>query len=418
MADLPRAAGFDNSLGLLAEGYRFIGNRCEALKSDIFRTRLMLSDAICMKGAEAAEVFYTPGRFTRVGAMPATTLMSLQDRGSVQALDGAEHRQRKAMFMALMTPERRRRMTEEVEAQWLARLASWKGAGAIRLFPEVSEILGRAVCAWSQVPPLTNAEAKKLARELSAMIDGAGSFGPRNWRGLLLRLSCERWARHLFRRVRSGELTVPHDGALGLIASHRDADGNLLDDKIAAVELLNILRPTLAVDRFIVFAALALKDHPLWREKLAAGEDRDLEAFVQEVRRYYPFFPVIAGRVRQEFEWRGHRFRKGEWVLLDLYGTNRDARAWDSPEEFRPERFYAEGNITPYNLIPQGGGDYHEGHRCPGEWLTIDVMKTAVRLLTKSMTYDVPPQDLTINLARMPAIPKSRFIISNVRPVA
>ncbi len=42
-------------------------------------------------------------------------------------------------------------------------------------------------------------------------------------------------------------------------------------------------------------------------------------------------------------------------------------------------------------------------------------MKQAVRLLTESMQYDVPEQDLRINLSRMPAIPESRFVIGNVR---
>ncbi len=65
-------------------------------------------------------------------------------------------------------------------------------------------------------------------------------------------------------------------------------------------------------------------------------------------------------------------------------------------------------------FIPQGGGDPARGHRCPGEWVVIELMKTAVLLLTKEMSYQVPPQDLYIRLSRMPAIPKSRFVISRV----
>ena len=42
-------------------------------------------------------------------------------------------------------------------------------------------------------------------------------------------------------------------------------------------------------------------------------------------------------------------------------------------------------------------------------------MKRAVRLLTESMHYDVPEQDLRISLSRMPTIPKSRFVTTNVR---
>jgi fatty-acid peroxygenase len=99
------------------------------------------------------------------------------------------------------------------------------------------------------------------------------------------------------------------------------------------------------------------------------------------VRRFYPFFPLISGRIRQEFDWRGHHFANGTWVLLDLYGTNHVARIWEEPEMFRPERF-EHWDRSPFNFIPQRGGDYYEGHRCAGEWITIELMKTAVRLLT------------------------------------
>ena len=50
------------------------------------------------------------------------------------------------------------------------------------------------------------------------------------------------------------------------------------------------------------------------------------------MRRAYPFIPFIAGRVREPFTWRGHDFRMGAWVLMDLYGTNHDPRVWRDPD--------------------------------------------------------------------------------------
>ena len=101
---------------------------------------------------------------------------------------------------------------------------------------------------------------------------------------------------------------------------------------------------------------------------------------------------------------------------MDLYGTNHDPALWDAPETFEPERFVGwQGD--PYTLIPQGGGDHDFNHRCAGEWLTIAVMKEAVNVLAK-MTYDVPPQDLTVDLSQMPARPESRFVIDRVRLVS
>jgi fatty-acid peroxygenase len=70
--------------------------------------------------------------------------------------------------------------------------------------------------------------------------------------------------------------------------------------------------------------------------------------------------------------------------------------------------------FEPFSFIPHGGGDYYEDHRCAGEWITIELMKTSVRLLTKGMRYDVPSQDLRIVMSRRPALPASRFVINNV----
>lgn len=120
--------------------------------------------------------------------------------------------------------------------------------------------------------------------------------------------------------------------------------------------------------------------------------------------------------MRGDFEWKGYRFPKGRRVILDLYGTNHDARAWDSPEEFRPERF-REWDGSPFDFIPQGGGDHKVNHRSPGEWIAIELMKQASQVLSRRIEYDVPEQDLGLDYSRLPALPHSRFIISKVTSV-
>jgi fatty-acid peroxygenase len=131
------------------------------------------------------------------------------------------------------------------------------------------------------------------------------------------------------------------------------------------------------------------------------------------VRRRYPFFTALGGRALHSFEWAGHHFPRGSWVLFDVWGTLMDPRIWHDPERFDPDRFLQRGpGGSEYS--PQGGGEYATGHRCPGEPATIALVKAAAMMLA-SMSYEVPPQDLTIDLARMPAIPESRFVIGNVR---
>jgi len=96
MNAIPQDRAPDSTLALLSEGYAFIGNRCRRYGSDLFATRLMLTKAVCMRGAEAAEQFYHPDRFTRLGGIPLTALTLIQDLGSVMVMDGADHRRRKA----------------------------------------------------------------------------------------------------------------------------------------------------------------------------------------------------------------------------------------------------------------------------------------------------------------------------------
>jgi len=136
---------------------------------------------------------------------------------------------------------------------------------------------------------------------------------------------------------------------------------------------------------------------------------------VHEVRRFYPFFPLVGGRALRDFEWRGHCFARGTWVMLDLHGTDHDPRLWERPATFWPERF-RDRAVGPFELVPQGGGEHHVSHRCAGESITVALVKRAVRLLTREMRYTVPPQDLRLDMRRMPARPRSGFVIADVAP--
>ena len=142
-------------------------------------------------------------------------------------------------------------------------------------------------------------------------------------------------------------------------------------------------------------------------------DDELLEPFAQEVRRLHAFFPFTVARVREDFDWQGQHFPAGTRVMLDLWGTNREASRWDQPEAFQPERFLNwPGNA--FSFVTQGGGDAAEGHRCPGERLAIELLKVALRMLTREMAYAVPAQDLRVDLTRMPARPESGMLIRDV----
>ncbi|MBA1271994.1 cytochrome P450 [Stutzerimonas azotifigens] len=413
MTDIPRDDSLESSTALLREGYTFISDRCRALGTDVFQTRLLMQNTICMSGEEASRLFYDKALFQRAHAAPRMLQQTLFGRGGVQGLDGEAHLQRKRLFMLLLDANGVAEMVRLAQEQWEAAIERWTQADRVVLLIESQRILTQAACRWAAVP-LADDEVEVRRAQLAAMIDGAGGIGARHWQARKSRREAERWAGALIEQVRSGTFSVPADSALYAVAAYRDADGERLDTRIAAVELLNLLRPTVAVSRFIVYAALELLANPDWRQRLAEGSDEDLELFAQEVRRLYAFFPFTAARVRKDFEWKGYRFAEGTRVMLDLYGTNRDPRNWGDPDRFQPERF-ERWDGSPYNFITQGGGEAATNHRCPGERLAIELLKQALRMLTQEMEYGVPAQDLRIDKSRMPAQPESCLVISDVR---
>ncbi|GAB4075165.1 cytochrome P450 [Barrientosiimonas marina] len=409
---IPREQGLDHTITLMSEGYTYIPDRRRQFQSDIFQTRLMGQKVICMGGEEAARIFYDPAKFTRKGALPKRIQQSIFGKNGVQMQDGAQHKHRKEMFMKLMAPERINDLAAIAKEQWEVALAGWEKRHRLVLMPETEEIMCRIACQWAGVPLWAN-ELTRRTRDLAAMIDAFGAVGPRHWKGRMARNRTERWIMQLIEQVRNGTLTPRAETALSHISWHRDLQGHLLPVHTAAVDVINILRPIVAVARYVTYGALAMHAFPEAKQKLQNDAGAYTGMFVQEVRRYYPFTPFLGARVRHDFNWDGHSFKKGTLVLLDVYGTNHDPNLWDEPEEFQPERFRNwDGGL--FDFIPQGGGRYNSNHRCAGESITLAIIRTSLECLANRLDYEVPQQDMTYSMVRMPSVPKSRFVIKNI----
>ncbi|HEU4459145.1 MAG TPA: cytochrome P450, partial [Methylibium sp.] len=407
---LPRAAGWDASLAFRADPYRYIARQCAALGSDVFETRLLLVPTLCMSGARAAELFYDEARFCRAGAAPRALQATLFGCGGVQGLDDAAHRHRKALFLRITAAERAERLLHGVRREWEAALHDWTQAGSLSLFDAVQPVLTRAVCDWAGVP-VPEPQLRQRSDQLAALFDGAAGSPARHLGARWSRKRAEAWLAGLIEAARSRRTRLPNGSAAQVIAEHREPNGELLPARIAAVELLNVLRPTVAVSVYIAFVAHALQAHPQWKPVLAEdAESADALAFVQEVRRHYPFFPAVAARVREDFEWQGHAFVRGRRALFDLYGSNHDARLWNEPDRFAPQR-WQQRRPTPWDLVPQGGADAARQHRCPGEDIALRLMLLAAQMLTRRLRYEAHAQSAQIDMRRLPALPWRGFLM-------
>jgi fatty-acid peroxygenase len=399
----------ENGLQLLGQGYGWLPDKRRRLGRRTVPSRLGGLPVYGIEGPDAARFLYDEDHVVRSGAIPEPVQATLFGKGAVHTLDGEAHRVRKAMFVGLLMREDGiASLVQRTVQAWDDAVDDWSRRSQVVLFEQSAEVIAGAVTRWAGVP-VTDDELPALARDLQAMVDGFATGGPRHWRARRARGRREAWLSQLVRDVRSGVATVPEESAVAVVAGHRDAGGEQLDSHVAAVELLNVLRPTTAVSWFVAFSAHALIHWPQHRQRLAAGDAAFAEAFAHEVRRFYPFAPFIGGRAPRAVEWDGERIARHAMVLLDLYGQNHDADLWGDPYAFRPERFLGR-EIGEFELVPQGGGDPRTGHRCPGEQLTVALLSAlAVRLAR--LEYDVPEQDLSISLRRIPAKPADGVVL-------
>ena len=377
--------------------------------------RLLFEPTLCLCGAAAARLFYDPQRFERAGAAPGWVRATVFGEGGVQALDGAAHLRRKALFMELLTPPRVSALVRLVGEEWQELGGRWQPGEPVSLVAAAQEVLTRAVCHWAGLP-LRQGEVRPRTQQLVALYDRAAAGPLQHWDARGARERAERWIAAAIEAFRDDRLREATGSPLETVAWHHGIDGRELPARVAAVELLSVLRPTVAVSVWMAFAAHALQAHPECVRRIRLGDRDYLRAFLDEVRRTYPFFPAIAARVRADFEWQGWRFPAGRRTLLDVCGSNHDPRVWELPERFRPERFL-EGAPGPFDFIPQGGGDVRRHHRCPGEPLSLSLMRQAVRFLLGRIDYEVPARSLKIDRRRLPALPLDGFTIRIVRGV-
>lgn len=404
----------DRTLALLREGYLFGGREAARTGArDAVPVRVAGLRHVLLRGREGARAFYDTDLMVRAGAVPGRISDVLFGAGAVHGLDGEAHRHRKAMFLDVLAPDRVAALEAAVRAGWRRHLVE-VGAVDGRLFEVASEVLCRTICTWAGVPD--HRVPAGLADTLRDLVEGATGIGPRHLRGRLARRRGDLWAAALVRAVRAGEVVPRAGSALAVVSTHRDLDGVPLPERTAGVELLNVLRPAVAVDRLVVFAAMALHEHRSWSARLrddVPGGDDELDRFVLEVRRRAPFVPALAARPVRDAVVDGVRLVAGRRVLLDVFGTDHDPRAWSDPFRFDPDRF-RDRPVDPHELVPQGGGEHATGHRCPGEWATTALLRGSVRALAQDLRYDVPPQDLQVSPRRVLGLPRSRFLVSGL----
>jgi fatty-acid peroxygenase len=349
--------------------------------------------------------------------MPALVQETLFGHGSVHSLDGDEHRHRKATFVDVAyEDEQVTRLTPFLEREWRFEQEAWADGSSTRTaYDAAVGALGRAIMRWSGVPGTAKAKTR-WARRLAQIVDGFGApYSPAFLSSIMNRAWSDRHAERLIEAVRAGDLETVEGTALHEWAWHRDPEGVLLPARRAGIELQNVLRPTIAVARFVAYAAKRLHEHPDWQRRIAAesAERGSLvggplaTAFAQEIRRTSPFVPMLPAWATEDIEFEGERVPAGGRVVLDILGTNTDERSWELPRVFHPERFLGVDDYEALEaFVPHGGADVATGHRCPGEKIAIAGLAAGIAALSDPRVT-ILGDDLEVNLRRLPTMPRS-----------
>ena len=399
----------------LDEGYLLLSELRKEANAPVVKARLLNKEVIAIYGKEAAKKFYDPRNFKREGAMPKIVLKTLFGENGVQTLDGQAHEHRKTIFMDLMTPKRMEEYHRILDKNLTQKLD--RQQGQFELFDLAKDVLFRSICEWAGIDlsQLTKKEVDQLAEYQISMISSAVTNTATHIKGIDNRKKSEKWAQSLIENARINPVAGKEDVALYAFAKATDDHGELLPIDVAAVELLNVIRPTVALTVWIALMGHALFSRPDIYQRLHAEFDQLQDSFIQEMRRYYPFFPMLPAFAIQDVEVDGYLIPKDSWVVLDLYGTNHDDRMIETPEVFRISRYLGkEKHISydeEYEMIAQGGGEFKTMHRCAGEWITLHTLRVFSDQLVNKYQFSIPEQDWSIPMNQFPTYPKSKALL-------
>lgn len=388
---------------LWKDGYRATARlRDRSGGAEVFQARLLNRPAWVVRGRAQVERFYDEAFIRREGALPPPFANLLFGKGAVHGTDGEQHRHRKELFLELLDSEAVLQLTDRTEKTLRSTWDSRHSFEPLDPFDVLVDAYGEAVLGWAGIA-LEHDDVLRVSRDLAAIVDGFGGQGVAAVRAALARRRCNAWAAGLIRTARENA-TV--GSVVGRVAHHRDEAGELLPEEVAGIELLNVLRPTVAVAFLGAFAALFLERSPEWRGRLARDDEREAVAFAQEVRRHAPFVPALLGRAAKDADWNGCPVGKDDLVVLDVWAVDHDERRWRHPSAFDPERFLTD-EPDEFDMVPQGGGLPASTHRCPGEPLTIALLAVAARFLAKNAWSAFDPR---YDDRRIPARPAIRLV--------
>jgi len=341
---------------------------------------------------EAVKTVFTAPPEVAPSAARMSPLAPVVGASSVLVLTGAEHMRQRKLLLPPFHGERMREYEEVMGEATRRDMAGWPLGRPMRMQQHT-----RAITLEVILRAVFGVEAERMGPLKAAITD---LFEPAQTltilRAVLARPSTERPAGAIGRaldrldallyeeiaRRRADSDVRQRTDIMSLLLSARDENGQAMTDAELRDELVTLLlagHETTATSVAWALERLVRHPHKLRRlvEEIDAGDgDEYMTAVINETLRVRPVVPIVVRMLQRELEVGGYRLPEGTRVVPSIYLTNRSARVYEAPREFRPERFLEAAPET-FSWIPFGGGI----RRCIGASFALLEMKVMLRTM-------------------------------------
>ncbi len=395
----PRAPKILQTLGW-ALAPTWMMDRCAERLGDAFTITFAPSgmQLVLVSDPEAVKTVFTAPPEVAPSATGNSPIAPVMGRSSVLVLTGPEHMRQRKLLLPPFHGERMREYEDVIVEATRRDMASWQLGSPMALQEHTRkitlEVILRAVFGVEaeRMGPLRDAigglvEPMRLVAVVRALMSRPTGERPTGAIGKALNRLDEVIYEEIERRRAQADLQERAD-ILSLLMQARDEDGQAMGATELRDELVTLLlagHETTATS--VAWAIERLVRHPQKLARLTAeidgGESEEyLSAVVNETLRVRPVVPIVVRMLTQELTVGDYTLPAGTRVAPSIYLTNRNATAYEGPEEFRPERFVGSSPET-FSWIPFGGGI----RRCIGA----SFAQLEMRVMLRTMLAELQP---------------------------
>jgi cytochrome P450 len=369
---------------------------------DVFSSRFPIFGRVVYVADPALvkEVFTGDAVTFHAGEANTLALGDALGEHSLLTLDEERHMSQRKLLLPPFHGKSVRRYVEVMAEATERDVASWPVGKEIELRPRMQaitlDVILRAVFGVrddrrmdlfrERIPPL--GETTSVLNWLPFMERDLGGITPAaRFRRALAAVDELIYAEIAERRAASED---DQDDVLSLLLRARHEDGSQMTDAELRDELMTLLtagHETTATGLAWAFERLLRTPRVLERLTTSLDDDDYLDAVVKETLRVRPVIVDVARKLTRETEVAGWRLPAGTLVLPAIAVLHARPDLYESPSEFRPERFL-DGGAESYAWIPFGGGV----RRCIGASFAQVEMRTVLREVLRRVRLRAPTQ--------------------------